>query len=137
MLAGIATNIGVESTLRQGTGLGFHFITVEDACSTFSPKMQDFAFKAIFPRRMCAQRSRSSKRLPSVNSAAVLPSKRITHPNLILAICCIWGAVAGVSLGLGPVIGGALTVTIGWRSIFWINVTIGIAGAGGALCAGI
>lgn len=50
VLAGIATNFGVESTLRQGTGLGFHFITVEDACSTFSPEMQDFAFKMIFPR---------------------------------------------------------------------------------------
>lgn len=50
VLAGIATNMGVESTLRQGTGLGFAFITVEDACSTFSPEMQDFAFKAIFPR---------------------------------------------------------------------------------------
>ncbi len=50
VLAGIATNLGVESTLRQGTGLGFAFVTVEDACSTFSPEMQDFAFKAIFPR---------------------------------------------------------------------------------------
>lgn len=50
VLAGIATNMGVESTLRQGTGLGFAFITVEDACSTFTPEMQDFAFKSIFPR---------------------------------------------------------------------------------------
>ena len=50
VLAGIATNIGVESTLRQGTGLGFGFVTVEDACSTFSPELQDFAFSAIFPR---------------------------------------------------------------------------------------
>ena len=38
----------------------------------------------------------------------------------------IWGAVAGLSLGIGPLIGGALTETIGWRSIFWINVPIGI-----------
>ena len=50
VLAGIATNIGVESTLRQGTGLGFHFVTVEDACSTFSPQLHDFAFTTIFPR---------------------------------------------------------------------------------------
>ena len=50
VLAGIATNIGVESTLRQGTGLGFNFVTVEDACSTFSQEMQDFAFEKIFPR---------------------------------------------------------------------------------------
>jgi nicotinamidase-related amidase len=50
VLGGIATNIGVESTLRQGTGLGFAFVTVEDACTTFSPEMQNFAFTAIFPR---------------------------------------------------------------------------------------
>jgi nicotinamidase-related amidase len=50
ILTGIATNIGVESTLRQGTGLGFAFVTVEDACATFSAEMQEFAFKNIFPR---------------------------------------------------------------------------------------
>lgn len=50
VLGGISTNIGVESTLRQGTGLGFAFITVEDACSTSTPEMQKFAFTTIFPR---------------------------------------------------------------------------------------
>lgn len=50
VLAGIATNIGVESTFRQGTGLGFAFVVVEDACATFNKEMQDFAFKNIFPR---------------------------------------------------------------------------------------
>jgi EmrB/QacA subfamily drug resistance transporter len=39
----------------------------------------------------------------------------------------IWGGTVGVSIGLGPVIGGLLTQTIGWRAIFWINVPIGIA----------
>ena len=39
----------------------------------------------------------------------------------------IWGAVAGISLAIGPLIGGALTQTIGWRSIFWINLPVGIA----------
>ena len=50
VLAGVATNFGVESTLRQGTGLGFGFVVVEDACATFSAEMQNFAFTAIFPR---------------------------------------------------------------------------------------
>jgi EmrB/QacA subfamily drug resistance transporter len=39
----------------------------------------------------------------------------------------VWGAVSGLSMALGPVIGGALTQTVGWRSIFWINIPIGIA----------
>jgi EmrB/QacA subfamily drug resistance transporter len=39
----------------------------------------------------------------------------------------IWGAVFGLSLALGPVLGGVLVSTIGWRAIFWINVPVGIA----------
>jgi EmrB/QacA subfamily drug resistance transporter len=37
-----------------------------------------------------------------------------------------WGAVVGVSMALGPLVGGALTQTVGWRAIFWINVPIGV-----------
>jgi EmrB/QacA subfamily drug resistance transporter len=39
----------------------------------------------------------------------------------------IWGAVVGVSMALGPVIGGALVQSVGWRSIFWVNIPVGIA----------
>jgi EmrB/QacA subfamily drug resistance transporter len=39
----------------------------------------------------------------------------------------VWGGAVGISLALGPVVGGILVQTIGWRSIFWINVPIGIA----------
>jgi len=39
----------------------------------------------------------------------------------------VYGGVVGISLGVGPVVGGVLIESIGWRSIFWINVPIGIA----------
>ncbi len=39
----------------------------------------------------------------------------------------VWGGVIGLSLGLGPVVGGALTDGVGWRAIFWINAPIGVA----------
>jgi EmrB/QacA subfamily drug resistance transporter len=38
----------------------------------------------------------------------------------------VWGAVFGISMALGPVVGGFLTLHVGWRSIFWINVPIGL-----------
>ncbi len=38
----------------------------------------------------------------------------------------IWGGVIGISLALGPIVGGLLVDTIGWRSIFWVNVPVGL-----------
>ncbi len=39
----------------------------------------------------------------------------------------IYGATIGVAVALGPLVGGALTTAIGWQSIFFLNVPIGIA----------
>jgi len=39
----------------------------------------------------------------------------------------IWGGVVGLSMALGPVVGGVLVSAIGWRSIFWVNIPVGIA----------
>jgi nicotinamidase-related amidase len=49
VFTGISTNAGVESTVRQGTGLGFAFVLVEDACSSQNAEHHRFAFENIFP----------------------------------------------------------------------------------------
>src|SRR6059036_3426870 len=37
-----------------------------------------------------------------------------------------WGATIAASAAIGPLVGGALTDAFGWRSIFYINVPIGV-----------
>jgi EmrB/QacA subfamily drug resistance transporter len=39
----------------------------------------------------------------------------------------MWGSVLGLSMALGPVVGGALVGSVGWRGVFWINIPIGVA----------
>ncbi|TCC52820.1 DHA2 family efflux MFS transporter permease subunit [Kribbella capetownensis] len=36
----------------------------------------------------------------------------------------VWGGVVGLSMAVGPVVGGALVDAAGWRFIFWINVPV-------------
>ncbi|MFE9673215.1 MFS transporter [Streptomyces sp. NPDC006259] len=38
-----------------------------------------------------------------------------------------WGAVVGISMAAGPLIGGLLVESVGWRSIFWVNLPVGLA----------
>ena len=39
----------------------------------------------------------------------------------------IWGGVVGISMALGPVAGGILVTSVGWRGIFWVNIPVGLA----------
>ncbi|MGA6205222.1 MFS transporter [Nocardia testacea] len=37
-----------------------------------------------------------------------------------------WGAITGVSTALGPILGGLIATSIGWRGIFLVNLPIGL-----------
>ncbi|MFC7718228.1 MFS transporter [Nonomuraea recticatena] len=39
----------------------------------------------------------------------------------------VWGGVVGISMAAGPLAGGLLVDTLGWRAIFWLNLPLGIA----------
>jgi EmrB/QacA subfamily drug resistance transporter len=38
----------------------------------------------------------------------------------------VWGAITGVAVALGPVLGGVITSGISWRAIFLVNVPVGV-----------
>ncbi|HSG87559.1 MAG TPA: MFS transporter [Candidatus Limnocylindrales bacterium] len=55
----------------------------------------------------------------TILSAAVPPERR----GLALGA---WGAISGLAIALGPLVGGAIVEGLSWQWIFWLNVPIGI-----------
>ena len=39
----------------------------------------------------------------------------------------VFGAITGIAVAIGPVLGGAITTGLSWRWIFYVNIPIGLA----------
>ncbi|WP_310723968.1 MFS transporter [Streptomyces sp. N2A] len=69
-----------------------------------------------------------------VGAALFMPSSlsllmnAFPEPARRARILGIWSAIVSTSVGLAPTIGGLLVGTLGWRSIFLVNLPIGVAG---------
>jgi EmrB/QacA subfamily drug resistance transporter len=51
----------------------------------------------------------------------------VTPPARRGAVLGAWGGIGGLGAALGPLAGGALAGSVGWRAIFWLNVPVGLA----------
>lgn len=61
-----------------------------------------------------------------LNPVAVsIITNTFTDPRERAQAVGVRGALYGISLALGPILGGILVSATGWRSIFWVNVPIG------------
>src|SRR6202011_5433182 len=45
----------------------------------------------------------------------------------------VFGATLGGASAIGPLVGGVLTDTLGWRAIFFVNLPIGVAAFAGGV----
>ncbi|PYC78004.1 MFS transporter [Streptomyces tateyamensis] len=73
----------------------------------------------------------ASRVVQGFGAAAVMPlsltllSQAVPEKKRSLALG-LWGAVSGLAIALGPVVGGAVVDGLAWQWIFWINVPVGV-----------
>lgn len=72
--------------------------------------------------------------LQGVGAALFMPSSLSllsqAYPDnaVRIKVLGLWSAIVSVAAAMGPMVGGVLVAWLGWRSIFWLNVPIGIVG---------
>ncbi len=62
------------------------------------------------------------------NSLALLNHALARDPAQRTRAIGYWTAAGAVSIALGPVLGGLLVASVGWRAIFWVNVPLCVLG---------
>ncbi|TKV58961.1 MFS transporter [Nakamurella flava] len=56
--------------------------------------------------------------------ALAIVAHTMTDPRERARALGFWGALFGISMAAGPLVGGVLIASFGWRSLFWINVPV-------------
>ncbi len=76
----------------------------------------------------------AARLLQGVGASLFMPSSlsllahTYTDDRKRAAMLGLWSAMVGFAAATGPLIGGALIHVLGWRSVFWINVPLGLLG---------
>ncbi|WP_375492453.1 DHA2 family efflux MFS transporter permease subunit [uncultured Jatrophihabitans sp.] len=73
----------------------------------------------------------AARAVQGIGGAAVLPLSLTLLTGAVApakrgAALGIWGAMSGLAVALGPLLGGAVTQSGSWQYIFWLNVPIGV-----------
>ncbi|MGY4652290.1 MFS transporter [Mycobacterium sp. URHB0021] len=74
----------------------------------------------------------AARAIQGVGAALMLPqglaitAAAFPNPDERARATAAWAIAAALSTGIGPILGGILTDTLGWRYIFWLNAPIGV-----------
>ncbi|HEY3844697.1 MAG TPA: DHA2 family efflux MFS transporter permease subunit [Acidimicrobiales bacterium] len=112
-----AAAVGERLGRRRIFTLGIALFTVASAVAALAPNI------TVLVAARAVQGAGGAMIMPlslTLLSSAVRPERRA-------AALGMWGAIGGVAVALGPLVGGAVTTGWAWQYIFWLNVPIGIA----------
>jgi EmrB/QacA subfamily drug resistance transporter len=116
--AGIITAAGLGDHLgrRRVFAFGLALFTVASAACALAPT---------------AALLLAARAVQGLGAAAVMPLSLTIltatfPPERRGAVVGMWGAIGGLAVASGPLIGGSLTEGLDWHWIFWVNVPIGL-----------
>ncbi|HEX3566582.1 MAG TPA: DHA2 family efflux MFS transporter permease subunit [Acidimicrobiales bacterium] len=111
-----AAAVGERIGRRRTFIIGIAVFTLASAAAAFAPSI------GVLVAARAIQGAGVAMIMPlslTLLSAAVPPERR----NAALGI---WGAIGGMAVAIGPLVGGAVTTGWAWQYIFWLNVPIGL-----------
>lgn len=115
LLTGAA--LGDRFGRRRMFAIGLAIFTTASAAAALAPNID------ILVAARAVQGAGGALLIPlslTLLSAAVPPERR----NVALGV---WGAIGGLAVAVGPLVGGAVVQGLSWQWIFWLNVPIGFA----------
>jgi EmrB/QacA subfamily drug resistance transporter len=110
-------SVGDRYGRRRTFGIGLVLFVIGSFACGLAPNMAGLiAFR-------CFQGLGSAVLTPA--SLGIITNTFVDRKRRAMAVG-VWSATTGLSMGVGPVLGGFLVENFGWRSVFLVNVPIGL-----------